>query len=75
MKLEYQYSILIPCFCQASRMLQQNIEIQKVKIDNTHGLVAGEVIEKRHELDENNYEHVQTIHHCQVCSPGLNKCK
>jgi len=68
MKLKYLYSVLSPCYCQASRMFMDNIKPPKIKINNIQDIVCGEIIEKRYEVDDLQREHIKHINHCNVCS-------
>lgn len=67
LNLAYQYSILIPCFCQASRMYEDNIQPPKVKCLNYDNTITGEIIERRYELDDDHREHIKTVIHCSKC--------
>lgn len=69
----YQYSTILPCYCQAKRMFDKNITPTKVKFINDKNNITGEIIETRYNVDEHNREHLLSINHCNVCKIG--KCK
>jgi hypothetical protein len=68
MILTYQYSIITPCYCKASKMFSKNIEIQKIKMDNSSNNITGCIIERRFEKDEHDREHIKSINHCPDCN-------
>ena len=71
MQLTYQHSIILPCYCQASKMYNENKKITPIRLDNRNNLVSGHVIEKRVDLDEYDREHIKTINHCVDCKRNI----
>ena len=68
--LTYLYSILLPCYCQAERILEEGGELSSVKIQNPKKLISGNIIEKRYEADQNGITHIETVLHCDDCLKG-----
>jgi hypothetical protein len=68
MQLTYLYSMIYPCYCQASKMFSENKTITPIKINNYNHIIAGCVMEKRYEKDEYDREHIKTVFHCDKCN-------
>lgn len=68
MHLTYLYSVIMPCYCKASKMYSKNMEPQKIKVDNSKQNISGCIIERRFEKDENDREHIKSINHCPNCN-------
>jgi hypothetical protein len=67
MEFNYQYSIILPCYCQANRMFIEGITPPKIKLNLPINSVCGDIIERRHETDKIGREHIKTIYHCLRC--------
>lgn len=59
--------MIVPCYCQAAKMVNKGIEIKAVKIENPNNTLAGCIIERRHELDELGRWHIKSVVHCDRC--------
>jgi hypothetical protein len=70
MNLQYLYSVIMPCYCQAQRLLEEGEELSSVKIQNPKKLIEGYIIEKRYEIDEESRIHIECVVHCPDCLAG-----
>jgi hypothetical protein len=70
MILSYSHSIILPCYCQAHKILSKGVkldELPKIRCDNSDKTLNGKIIEKVFNYDEDGYEHVKTVIHCLKC--------
>lgn len=66
---DYQYSLVLPCFCHAKKLYEKNIKPKAIKVNNKDNTITGCHIEKLYYIDELAREHVKSINHCQNCKP------
>jgi hypothetical protein len=67
MELNYQYSMITPCYCQSARMYMENITPPRIKLTLPSNSICGDIIEKRYETDKLGREHIKIINHCLTC--------